>query len=60
MTNKIQYDIINTEREGNTMRKDTYTVYDNRTGESIFWGFLEDVADYMENPGRYSVVKDED
>lgn len=42
------------------MRKDTYTVYDNRTGESIFWGFLEDVADYMENPGRYSVVKDED
>ena len=42
------------------MRKDTYTVYDNRTGESIYWGFLEDVVDYMENPGRYSVVKDED
>ena len=43
------------------MRKeDTYTVYDNRTGESIFWGFLEDVEDYMENPDRYSVEKDEE
>ena len=39
--------------------RDTYTVYDNRTGESIFWGFLEDVEDYMECEGRYTVVKDE-
>ena len=39
--------------------RDTYTVYDNRTGDSIFCGFLEDVEDYLECEGRYTVVKDE-
>lgn len=39
--------------------RDTYTVYDNRTGKAIFWGSYEDVEDYLECEGRYSVVKDE-
>ena len=39
--------------------KDTYTVYDNRSGKSIFCGFWKDVEDYLECEGRYSVIKDE-
>ena len=48
--------IILTESEVNIMRK-TYTVYDNRTGKTIFWGFWEDVKDYLGCEGRYSVVR---
>lgn len=58
LTNRQERVIILTESEVNTMR-DTYTVYDNRTGDSIFCGFLEDVEDYLECEGRYTVVKDE-
>ena len=37
---------------------DSYTVYDNHTDKVIFTGSFVEVEDYLENPGRYSVVWD--
>ena len=33
-----------------------YDVYDNRTDKCIDCGEYEDVEDYIEHPGRYTVV----
>ena len=39
-------------------RMDNYTVYDNRTDKVVVCGTFTEVEDYMENPGRYTVVWD--
>ena len=39
-------------------RMDSYTVYDNKTGKIIACGTFVEVEDYVENPGRYTVVHD--
>jgi len=39
-------------------RMDSYTVYDNRTDKIVACGTFVEVEDYMENPGRYTVVWD--
>ena len=38
------------------MERFWYDVYDNRTNEIIYSGEYCDVEDYIENPGRYTVV----
>ena len=40
------------------MYLDSYTVYDNRTNKIIATGTFVEVEDYIENPGRYTVVWD--
>jgi hypothetical protein len=40
------------------MYLDSYTVYDNKTNEIVATGAFVEVEDYMENPGRYTVVWD--
>lgn len=35
---------------------DSYSVYDNRTGKMIACGTFVEIEDYLENPGRYTVV----
>ena len=35
---------------------DSYTVYDNRTNKVITCGTFVEIEDYLENPGRYTVV----
>ena len=40
------------------MYLDSYTVYDNRTDKIVITGTFVEVEDYMENPGRYTVVWD--
>ena len=33
-----------------------FTVYDNRTDKIVTEGTYDEVEDYIENPGRYTVV----
>lgn len=35
---------------------DSYTVYDNTTDTIVLCGTYAEVEDYVENPGRYTVV----
>ena len=35
---------------------DMFDVYDNRTNRCIYSGSWNEVEDYVENPGRYTVV----
>ena len=35
---------------------DSYSVYDNRTNKMIACGTFQEIEDYLENPGRYTVV----
>ena len=37
---------------------DSYSVYDNKTNKVILEGTYPEVEDYIENPGRYTVVWD--
>ena len=37
---------------------DSYTVYDNKTNKVVMCGTFVEVEDYVENPGRYTVVWD--
>jgi hypothetical protein len=37
---------------------DSYTVYDNTTDKIVVTGTFVEVEDYIENPGRYTVVWD--
>lgn len=37
---------------------DSFTVYDNRTNRIVTTGTYQEVEDYIENPGRYTVVWD--
>ena len=39
-------------------RMDSYTVYDNKTDKVVMCGTFVEVEDYIENPGRYTVVWD--
>ena len=36
----------------------SFTVYDNRTNRIVCTGTYDEVEDYIENPGRYTVVSD--
>ena len=47
-----------TERTEQARRMDSYTVYDNKTDKIIACGTFVEVEDYVENPGRYTVVWD--
>lgn len=47
-----------TERTELATRMDSYTVYDNRTDKIIACGKFVEIEDYLENPGRYTVVWD--
>lgn len=38
--------------------KDTYTVYDNRTNNIVTTGTWDEVEDYFECEGRYTIVSD--
>ena len=46
------------ERTELARRMDSYTVYDNKTDKIIACGTFTEVEDYVENPGRYTVVHD--
>ena len=46
------------ERTALARRMDSYTVYDNKTDKVIACGIFTEVEDYVENPGRYTVVHD--
>ena len=46
------------ERTELARRMDSYTVYDNKTDKVIACGTFTEVEDYVENPGRYTVVHD--
>ena len=35
---------------------DSYTVYDNRTNKIITTGSFAEIEDYLDCPGRYTVV----
>ena len=39
-------------------RMDSYTVYDNRTDKIVACGKFVEIEDYLESPGRYTVVWD--
>ena len=47
-----------TERTEQARRMDSYTVYDNKTDKIVACGTFTEVEDYVENPGRYTVVWD--
>lgn len=47
-----------TERTELARRMDSYTVYDNKTDKVVMCGTFVEVEDYIENPGRYTVVWD--
>jgi hypothetical protein len=47
-----------TERTELARRMNSYTVYDNKTGKIVACGTFTEVEDYVENPGRYTVVHD--
>ena len=46
------------ERTEQARRMDSYTVYDNKTDKIVAHGTFVEVEDYVENPGRYTVVWD--
>lgn len=46
------------ERKELAERMNRYTVYNNITNKIVMCGTFEEVEDYIENPGRYTVVHD--